>query len=211
MNNPQSSEHRSVDELLPWYVNKTLDDRERARVERHIATCASCQENVRLWSQVQSAVRDRSPVPFVPEPNADALLKSIDGEEHRRSPGNARLLYGVAASVLIMVAVAVTLMTRDRVTPETPAQFETVISESAEDSVRYIIELRFDEKATPEQRREILDGLGDVTIDTPLETEVLTLHLAAASLPELQQRMDDVRALPHVVDARIVAVHLPVD
>ena len=211
MNDVQSSEHRSVDELLPWYVNKTLDDRERARVKRHIAACTNCQENVRLWSQVQSAVRDRSPVPFVPEPNADALLHSIEKDERGWSPDNARMLYGVAASLLVIIAVAVVFMTRDPLTPDTPAEFETVISESADDTVRYVIELRFDQTAKPEQRKEIMGALGDVTLDVPLEAEVITLHLAAASLPELQQRMNDVRALPTVVDARIVAVHLPVD
>lgn len=211
MNNLQSSEHRSIDELLPWYVNNTLDDRERVRVERHLKTCATCQENAQLWSQVQSAVRSDSPVPFVPEPNDSALLDAVEKDSRRWYADGARAPYLVAASVLLVITAAVFFTVGSRVTPETPTQFETVTSESADPMVQYIIEMRFKKSATPEQRRGILDTLGNVTLDTPVDAELLTLHLGAGSLPELQARMDDARALPHVIDVRIVAVHLPVD
>lgn len=41
-----SDEHRVVQSLLPWYVNATLDDRERALVDDHLAECARCQADV---------------------------------------------------------------------------------------------------------------------------------------------------------------------
>ena len=209
MNKPNLSEHGNVDELLPWYVNKTLDEREHARVERHLETCTACQENVRLWSQVQNTVRNDSPVPFVPEPNVDAMLNVVEADGRRCSASGEKKLLLVAASIMLAVAVAFTV--GNRLTPETPAQFETVMSESTDNSVQYIIEIRFDENASPEQRRQILDAFGNVSFDAPLDADVLTLHLGAESLPELQERVDDVRALPYVNDAKIVAVHLPVD
>ena len=209
MNKPNLSEHGNVEKLLPWYVNKTLDERERARVERHLETCTACQENVRLWSQVQSTVRNDSPVPFVPEPNVDAMLNVVEADGRRWSASGAQKLLLVAASIVLAVAMAFTV--GNRLTPETPAQFETVMSESADNSVQYIIEMRFDENASPEQRKQILDSLGNVTFEAPLDADVLTLHLSAESLPELQERVDDVRALPYVNDAKIIAVHLPVD
>lgn len=209
MNKPNLSEHGSVDELLPWYVNKTLDERERAKVVRHLEACTACQENVRLWSQVQSTVRNDSPVPFVPEPNVEVMLNVVEADGRRWSASGARKPLLVAASIVLAVAVAFTV--GNRLTTETPAQFETVMSESADNTVQYIIEIRFDENASPEQRKEILDALGNVAFDAPLDADVLTLHLGAESLPELEERMDDVRALPYINDAKIVAVHLPVD
>lgn len=211
MNNPQSSEHRSVDELLPWYVNGTLDDRERAQVERHLTTCSSCQENVRLWSNVRSAVQDHSPVPLVPEPDADALLNVVDDSERGWFVANRRALYPFAAAALLVIAVAITFVAIDRLTPEAPIQFETVISETADDTVRYIVEMRFDEMATNAQRQRILEVLGNAEPDTPLEADTVMLHVAADSPTGLQERIDDLRALSYVADARIVAVHLPVD
>ena len=36
-----SAEHRSAQELLPWFVNGTLDAAEASSVGRHIAGCGS--------------------------------------------------------------------------------------------------------------------------------------------------------------------------
>jgi anti-sigma factor RsiW len=47
-------QHVQASELLPWFVNGTLDPHEHARVEHHLADCIACkQELVRLraWQQ----------------------------------------------------------------------------------------------------------------------------------------------------------------
>nr|MDP9168950.1 zf-HC2 domain-containing protein [Actinomycetota bacterium] len=49
-----SDEHRDVQTLLPWFVNKTLDDLEAARVEAHVAGCVRCQGDA-AW---QGRLRD---------------------------------------------------------------------------------------------------------------------------------------------------------
>ena len=38
--------HKVVDALLPWFVNGTLDADEAAMVERHLAECRRCQDEV---------------------------------------------------------------------------------------------------------------------------------------------------------------------
>ncbi|WP_158543476.1 zf-HC2 domain-containing protein [Dyella solisilvae] len=39
----EGSAHAQVDRLLPWWVNGTLDEDERALVEQHLAECPPCQ------------------------------------------------------------------------------------------------------------------------------------------------------------------------
>jgi anti-sigma factor RsiW len=51
------SEHHEVWELLPWYVNGTLDDRERASVQAHLMTCAACQAELARCHDLAAAVR----------------------------------------------------------------------------------------------------------------------------------------------------------
>jgi nucleotide-binding universal stress UspA family protein len=40
-----SAEHRAAQELMPWFVNGTLDPGEASAVARHIAECARCQKD----------------------------------------------------------------------------------------------------------------------------------------------------------------------
>ena len=51
------SEHQEVWEMLPWYENGTLDDRERASVESHLMTCAACQAELARCHDLAAAVR----------------------------------------------------------------------------------------------------------------------------------------------------------
>ena len=36
--------HSEVADLLPWFANGTLDEDERARVERHLVDCIACKK-----------------------------------------------------------------------------------------------------------------------------------------------------------------------
>src|SRR6476661_8915060 len=50
--------HHTAEELLPWYATGQLDERDRARVERHLLDCGECRQQVvverRLVDEFQS-------------------------------------------------------------------------------------------------------------------------------------------------------------
>lgn len=211
MNELRSSQHDAIDRLLPWYVNDTLEEHERAEVDGHLSECATCQESVRLLTGVRSVVREDSPIPIVPEPDTNSLFAAIDAGDTGSSPSGRSVRYLLAASVLLAIGVSVTILGIRQFDVNTPTQFETVISESTGETIQYIVEMRFAESASINERQQILKALGDTTSDTALEAEVVTLHLSAHSLSALQQRIDDAQTRPQVLDASIVAVHLPVD
>jgi hypothetical protein len=52
----QRSGHGAFEELAMLYAAKQLDRAERARFEAHLATCASCQAELRLWRAIGEAV-----------------------------------------------------------------------------------------------------------------------------------------------------------
>ena len=64
-------------ELLPWYVNRTLDTAARADVERHLRGCPLCQQRVSKLCALQGALADRS---------QEAVLPSIEGILDRLDP-----------------------------------------------------------------------------------------------------------------------------
>jgi anti-sigma factor RsiW len=71
------AEHRTVDSLLPWYVNATLEMRDRARVEAHLAFCPQCREELELLKDVQLmiAVSDDTAPPASPNSLKDILAR----------------------------------------------------------------------------------------------------------------------------------------
>jgi len=49
------SSHQSAQELLPWFLNGTLDADESGQVEQHLHTCAACRSELQCLRELQSA------------------------------------------------------------------------------------------------------------------------------------------------------------
>lgn len=76
---PEADGHAQAEELLPWYATGQLDDADRALVERHLATCADCRDQLRFehrmieefqasdpeiddgWTRLRSRINSDSP------------------------------------------------------------------------------------------------------------------------------------------------------
>ena len=51
------NDHQKVWEILPWYVNGTLEGDEHEFVARHILRCQSCADEVVRCQSIATAVR----------------------------------------------------------------------------------------------------------------------------------------------------------
>ena len=47
--------HQAAEELLPWFVNGTLDGDDLALVEQHLGECARCQHEIDSLRELQAA------------------------------------------------------------------------------------------------------------------------------------------------------------
>jgi hypothetical protein len=72
------SVHRTVDELLPWFVNGTLGGHELAAVELHMRECARCQREVDLLQQLRAVCVDDELAPDA-TPSLQRLHERIVG------------------------------------------------------------------------------------------------------------------------------------
>lgn len=52
---PTSASHQAMRDLLPWFVNGTLGEREAAEVRAHVQHCAQCAGDVAWQRQLQAA------------------------------------------------------------------------------------------------------------------------------------------------------------
>ena len=57
------SAHRTADEMLPWFVNGTLEGAEWAAVEEHVRECARCRRELDLLKQLQTVCAIDEPIP----------------------------------------------------------------------------------------------------------------------------------------------------
>lgn len=203
-------DHEELAALLPWYVNETLGESERARVQRHVEHCESCRENVDVLSEVQRALRNGSPAPLVPQPDTERLLSAL---EQRERPAIRRTLPWIAAAATV-AAVAMTVAWQLAPRPaDPPAMFETLTSTGADASINYVLEVRFMPDSSADSRGAFFESIGASQLATPMSTHVyrVALGLGTVSLAELEQYADEIESQPEVASARFVAVQLPVE
>jgi len=73
----RGSPHEQVQQLLPWYVNGTLETDEVAAVEAHLAECAECRADL---AAEQALSREVAALPIDVEHAWSALSERIDAE-----------------------------------------------------------------------------------------------------------------------------------
>ena len=206
----RSTEHESMDLLLPWFVNRTLEPHEHERVRRHLDACEECRDAVSLLSTVESTLRHPTATPMVPPPRTDRLLQAVDraGGRGRRRP----LTFALAAS-LAAVVLAAALLLPDRERSQTgPVRYETATSTAPAAPMDYVLDLRFELDTPVAARERVLRDLDarDVSASEPGGAYRITVRLPAASLEELEGYVRELEALPGVASAKVVALQLPV-
>ncbi|HEX6260851.1 MAG TPA: zf-HC2 domain-containing protein [Woeseiaceae bacterium] len=205
----QLDEHGWVDRLLPWFVNNTLDERERERVRRHLNSCDACQEAATLLSTVQSSVRHA--IPMVPPPRTERLLASIDSFDRKTRRARTMAAIGVAASVAAALVV-VALLQPDREQATTaPALYETTTSPAQRSSMDYVLDLEFKPGTSMAAQEQVLRGLEAKEINRSGSAGAyrITVSLPAASLEELERYTRDIESLGEIKSVNAVAVQLP--
>ncbi len=202
--------HDELSELLPWYVNETLDRSERTRVELHLEQCAECRDSVELLLDVRRAVRSGSPAPLVPQPAAERLLAALD----RRDRGASRRAWPwvALAATVAAVAIAVTWQVVPR-PANSPVLYETLTSTVPDRSINYVLEVRFEHDAPAETRLAFFESLGASEVATRVENLVyrVALGLGPVSLSQLEEYAENIESRPEIAAARFVAVQLPVE
>lgn len=206
-----NTDHETVDALLPWFVNGTLDDSERAKVEAHVADCDACRDNIALLRDIQTAVNRDAATPLVPAPRPERLFAKIDAAEPRNRGG--RRAWVAAAGVAALVVVAAAIWERIGTDDTLPAVYETATSASQPGSIDYIIELRFESGIDDATRDSVLQEIAGQTAPTAVTGGAyrIVMRLDAATLADLEGAVGAIEARPAIESARVVAVQLPVE
>jgi anti-sigma factor RsiW len=179
------SEHRIADALLPWFVNGTLSDDERASVDRHLRECARCRREVEVLRQLQAFCRsvpasiDATPGPRNVKDGASAASRrgSIAPrlqrflEHWRRAPQWTRWV--IAGEFAVAVALTAFVGAHD---PESSAPYRTLGTASPASPFGTIAVVFMPDIAEAEMRR-ILQAAGARIVDGPTATDAYVLQV----------------------------------
>ena len=172
--------HRRVWELLPWYVNGSLGEREREQVEAHLAGCPACEAEARECRRTAESLSNAGEVAPSPHPaQLRRLFDRIDEEERNRpgrlavfsaAPRPLRLALAAQAAAILLLAGALVWSLRSPAPAAPPSNYVTLADPTAAPAPAARLRVMFSPATTEREMREILIGVrgGIVAGPSPL-------------------------------------------
>jgi anti-sigma factor RsiW len=117
-----SAEHHEVSALLPWYVNETLGEIDRQRVDAHLGMCTACREDLAAQRRICEAIDAQPAIDYMPVASLKRLQARLDalGESDptiapvKEQPTQRLPWRGWMAASVAALAVAVALLAANR-------------------------------------------------------------------------------------------------
>jgi hypothetical protein len=183
-----TEEHKAISEIIPWFVNGTVGELERQRVDAHLRTCAVCRDDLLQEQRVYQQMAAERSIEYMPAASLKRLQARLDGLAAAAAPVDAPPLERragrsmpwqrrIAASIAV-VAVALTLLTVNQWVPvrarEFPPAYHTVTTSYAharDEAIRAV----FSPSITLVELQAILDEAQLRIIAGPTEAGVYSL------------------------------------
>jgi len=188
-----SAEHHEVSALIPWYVNDTLTEQERQRVDVHVGGCVVCRDDLTAQQRVYEGIAAQPALDYMPMASLKRLQARLDAAQTQSASQQIPLLEPkrgeawrgwMAASIAVM-AVAIGVLVADRwVRYEahvTQPNYRTVTN-SAPRPQGEVIRAVFSPTITLVQLQAILDEAQLKIVSGPTEAGVYSLASNSAGL-----------------------------
>jgi anti-sigma factor RsiW len=190
-----SGEHEEVFGLFPWYLNGTLAEPDRRRVDGHVADCAACRDQFAREREIYRAMSSESSLEFIPasfsrlQARLDALSadKAASPEPSVRQSAGGNRISGrrrgrtlwprfAAAAIAVLALGALSLVSADRWVQirGLPSEYRTVTSSAAR-APDEVIRAVFSPAITLVELQAILDEAQLRIISGPTEAGVYSL------------------------------------
>ena len=191
--------HQKVWEILPWYVNGTLEGDEHEFVARHLLRCQSCADEVVRCQSIATAVRSAEAATSRPSPEHLArLMERIDHGSVSAAPERWRIRvrewiekirlvfqetpslfrWALAAETAAIVLLVAAIIMQGSVAPS----FYRTLSDAYTSSEpgRVHLQVVFADDITEREIRTLLSSIGATIVAGPTPMAVYTVALVAA-------------------------------
>ena len=192
------NQHQKVWEILPWYINGTLDSHEHESVVRHVLICQSCADEVARCQSIAAAVRSAEAEAWSPSPEHLArVMERIDRAGTAAVPvrwrnrvrewiEKIRLYFNETPSLfrwaLAAQTAAIVLLTAATLWQASlaPLSLYRTLSEagSSLEPGRVYLQVVFADDITEREIRTLLSSIGATIVAGPTPMAVYTVALA---------------------------------
>src|SRR5258708_16785527 len=76
-----SAEHHEVSALIPWYVNESLDEAARKRVDAHVDACANCRDDLAVQRRICEGIHAQPALDYMPVASLKRLLGRLEFQQ----------------------------------------------------------------------------------------------------------------------------------
>ena len=202
------AEHQEICDLIPWYVNGTLAEAARHRVEAHVRACAACRGDLEQERRVYEAMAADAGLEYMPTASFKRLQASLEaplpealpeapppqggsdapaGARYARSRFPSRIprfsprLAAAASIAAAVIALGVMSARMHRDTRDSSADYHTVTNSAPRPSDE-VIRAVFSPSITLMELQAILDEAHLRIVSGPTEAGVYSLA-ATSSQP----------------------------
>lgn len=190
-------DHDQAYELIPWLVNDTLPEHERAAVEEHVRDCVPCRLELKDQRSLNAAVRAQPTVHTSAARGFDRLLEQLDvpGPGAFDSMRSARGLFrprwlAAGAAVAATAAAAVVLVAWPGLFAErAPADYTTLADTANGTAAAAQLDLVFAATLAAGERQRLLDELGATIVSGPSAIGRYRVQLASPTPDATLERM----------------------
>lgn len=209
-------EHRRTQSLLPWFVNESLQPKEREQVLRHLVRCRDCQQERDRLYELQQLIQESETPQTIDDVAFQRLMGRIDISERNREsiaelpedlsvrdswnfPRRFWWSFSAAASVLLLMG-SLLLQGNNSV----PAPFQTLSVDKPRDGTVYRMEVGF---VTPIPALTLRQALIDTQSDIVTGPDELGRYIVEVALPDgtgSDAYLAGIRSIEGVEHARFV-------
>ena len=189
-----TASERTTLELLPWYVNGTLEGAEREQVRRELRSSLTCRLEYERLCRMQTLMQGDDAEQVAADRSFERLMARIQSDAPARAAATARLprwtSFAQAAAVVALVGSGAWWLSQGETTA--PGTFTTLTSEAPASQAPQL-RLVFAASVSESERQALLAKEGLTLVAPPTAEGIYTL------------------ALPEHTDARALAERLRAD
>lgn len=187
-----SNEHQGVWELLPWYVNHSLEPTEQDIVKKHIKTCVTCRIELNQQQQVFEKMQQIDLLQQVSQISFAQLKKRIEerpkfdvSAEHDKPQKELKhfshqlvnfVKYTALAASLLLLALPFMLDSLiDK--PELKGDYRTLANSVKGEQNNNFIRVVFADQSNPEQIEAILSSVSGHIVKGPSQNGIYEVQI----------------------------------